>query len=217
MAVETYNYQTWKQMEINDYSFRNWEDEDLKKNSSAKSTKESSFKKFYNNSKDSVKNMVGKGKATFEKIKNIKLLQWGMNNKFVNAGAKFLNIGFKIAGRVTDAKNGYEKGEEVSDLRTTQADRIHGKDSIRDDAIKTGAKIGGVVGSVLGGLTKLTPYGLFTFATGYDSITDASGYAGAEAGAFAGEVTAVTTEEIAKKGISGYYDEMINYYSHWFD
>lgn len=221
MAVEAYNYQTWKQMEINDYSFRNWDDEDLKKNSSAKSTKESFFKKFYNNSKDSVKNMVGKGKATFEKIKekitNNKLVQWGMNNKYINAGAKFLNIGLKIAGRVIDAKNGLEKGEEVSDLRTTQADRIHGKDNIRDEAIKTGAKIGGVVGSVLGGLTKLTPYGFFTLATGYDPITDATGYAGAEAGAAAGEVIAVTTEEIAKKGISGYYDEMINYYSHWFD
>ena len=71
------------------------------------------FKKFYNNSKDSVKNMVGKGKATFEKIKekitNNKLVQWGMNNKYINAGAKFLNIGLKIAGRVIDAKNGLEK------------------------------------------------------------------------------------------------------------
>ena len=208
-----YDYETWKKMEINDYSFRDWEAEELRGKSSAKSTKESSFKKFYNSSKESVKKMVGKGKATFEKIKNSRFGKWGekiINNKYVKAGTHIVRTFF-------DAKSGLEKGEEVSDLRTTQADRIHGKDNIRDEAIKKGAKIGGTVSSVLGGLAKLTPYGLFALATGYDPITDASGYAGAEAGAFAGEVIAVTTEEIAKKGVSGYYDEMINYYSHIFD
>ena len=97
-----YDYETWKKMEINDYSFRDWEAEELRGKSSAKSTKESSFKKFYNSSKESVKKMVGKGKATFEKIKNSRFGKWGekiINNKYVKAGTHIVRTFF-------DAKSG---------------------------------------------------------------------------------------------------------------
>ncbi len=148
----------------------------------------------YNNGEklaDSIKNMVGKGQKFIKKV-----------FPFVNAG---INL-----------KSGYEKGEEVSDLRTTQADRIDGKDNIRNEAIKTGAKGGGMLGSVLAGLLKLNPVSLYYTATeGYDPITEFGGYAGAEAGAFIGKVTANTIKkgvETAKEvsdTVSGTYDQAV--------
>ena len=160
----------------------------------------------YNNGEklaDSVKNMVGKGKEIYTKIANSKF------GKFAKNAFPIVNAGINI-------KNGYKKGEEVSDLRTAQADRIHGKDNIRNEAIKTGAKIGGILGSVLAGSLKLNPVSVYyTVTEGYDPITEVGGYAGAEAGAFIGEVTAVTTKEVAETAkkvsdtVSGTYDQAV--------
>lgn len=199
MDTNQFYYQNWKQMEVNNYSFNHGERVDKNPNYLTKNKEESCFQKI----KESAKNLIGKGKETYTKVVNSPL-------------GKAVKKVTPVVNGALNAVSGYEKGEEVAELKTTQADRIHGKDNIRDEAIRTGAQIGGTLGSVLGGLTKLGPYGLFTFVTGYDPITEFTGYLGSEAGARIGEVTAVTTKEVAettlkvKDTLSGTYDQAIN-------
>ena len=128
---------------INDYSYRTWENTNT--NNVSKSSKESSdtastakaggniswWRKTFDKAKESVKNMVGQGKAFMENHPN--LAKAGKILKLANPVSVVLNV-----------FSGYNHGEEV-------AEEYYNGNAEHDAQVYNGSTTGGAYGAVAGG------------------------------------------------------------------
>ena len=131
---------------INNYSYRTWENvsvaskslNEVSDNASVAQTSENSgwWGKTFAKAKESVKNMIGEGKAFAEKHPN--LVKLGKTAGRILKTANPISI-------VLNLVSGYDKGEEVAAEHATG-------DVKHDSEVYNGSVVGGIIGSVGGGL-----------------------------------------------------------------